>query len=446
MRQRNSRLRWDAGAAKVVASMQPQSNVFRHRAFTLFWGARFLLNLGVAVESVTLGWQVYALARQTRSVEESAFLVGMVGLVQFLPLFALTLTAGAVADRHDRRLVSLICLVIETVCVVALAVLALHPSPSLTPIFVIAAMFGAARAFLVPATGAMAPMLVPREELPQAIAFNSMAWQAAAVTGPFLGGVLVAGSASLAYWVTGGLYGAAALALLLITANTKPERQEGSQMTLIREGLAYVWSNKIVLGAISLDLVAVLLGGATALMPVFARDVLHVGPTGFGLLRAGPAVGALLTGYVLTRKPIRSHAGVWLFAGVAIFGLATLVFAVSKLLVLSVIALAVLGAGDMVSVYIRQSLVQIVTPDAMRGRVSAVAGLFIGASNELGEFETGIVARIIGPIGAALAGGFCSLGATAVWAMLFPALRQADSLTRPIPPEEPLKADVVEVI
>jgi MFS family permease len=425
--------------------MSDKPNVFRHRDFSLFWAARFLLNLGIMVESVTIGWQVYAVARQTRSVEESAFLVGMVGLVQFLPLFALTLIAGAVADRHDRRMICVLSLAVETVCVAVLAALALHPSPSLTPIFLIAATFGAARAFLNPAASAMAPMLVPRDELPQAIAVNAMAWQAASVGGPFVGGVLVAGSAALAYGATGAIYLAAVIALVLMRTHTRPEQQPGSQLVLIREGLAYLWTNKIVLGAISLDLFAVLLGGATALMPVFARDVLHVDAVGFGALRAGPALGALVVGYWLARHPINKHAGLWIFAGVAVFGLSTLVFAVSKWLALSVVALAFLGGGDMLSVYVRQSLVQIVTPDPMRGRVSAVAGLFIGASNELGEFETGIVARLVGPIVAALFGGFASLAVTALWARLFPELRQADSLTRPIP-DEPVRADVVEAV
>jgi MFS family permease len=416
--------------------MTPSPNVFRHRAFAYFWSSRFLLNLGVMVESVTLGWQVYALARRTHSVDESAFLVGMVGLVQFLPLFLLTLPAGAVADRHDRRKIVLTCLALETACVLVLAGLALHPSPSLVPIFAIGAAFGAIRAFMAPANGAMAPMLVPREELPQAIAFNSMAWQGASVLGPFLGGVLVSGSAALAYGVAAALYLSGWVCTLMIRANTRPARQDGSQMALIREGLAYVWTNKIVLGAISLDLVAVLLGGATALLPVFARDVLHVGPSGFGLLRAGPAMGAVVTGFMLSRNPLRSHAGLWMFGGVAIFAMATMVFAVSPWLYLSVAALAVLGAGDMISVYVRQSLVQIVTPDHMRGRVSAVSGLFVGASNELGEFETGVVARVVGPVSAALFGGFCSLVATGIWAGLFPELRKADSLTRPIMPVE----------
>jgi MFS family permease len=362
--------------------------------------------------------------------------------VQFLPLFLLTLPAGAVADRYDRRKVVLICLTLEILCVLGLVALALHPSPSLVPIFAIGAAFGAIRAFMAPANGAMGPMLVPRAELPQAIAFNSMAWQGASVLGPFLGGVLVSGSAALAYGVAAALYVAGAACTFVIRANTTPERQEGSQLALIREGLAYVWTNKIVLGAISLDLVAVLLGGATALLPVFARDVLHVGPTGFGLLRAGPAMGAVATGYMLSRNPLRSHAGVWMFGGVAIFAVATMVFAVSPWLWLSWGALVVLGAGDMISVYVRQSLVQIVTPDPMRGRVSAVAGLFVGASNELGEFETGVVARVLGPVTAAFVGGLCSLVATGAWAWMFPALRKADSLTRPI--DLPPTGDVSE--
>lgn len=422
--------------------MSAAPNVFRHRNYTYFWASRFLLNLAVMIESVTLGWQVYALARRTESVEYSAFLVGMLGLVQFLPLFLLTLPAGAVADHHDRRKVVLICLSLELVCVLGLFGLALHPSPSLIPIFAIGAAFGAIRAFMAPANGAMGPMLVPRDELPQAIAFNSMAWQGASVLGPMLAGLLVLGSSALAFAVAAALYLAGLICTWLIRANTQPERQKGSQVALIREGLAYVWTNKIVLGAISLDLVAVLLGGATALLPVFARDVLHVGPTGFGLLRAGPAFGAVATGFMLSRNPLRSHAGIWMFGGVAMFAIATMVFAVSPLLWLSVGALVVLGAGDMISVYVRQSLVQIVTPDAMRGRVSAVAGLFVGASNELGEFETGVVARVLGPVGAAFYGGLGSLIATGAWAAMFPALRKADSLTRPI--DLPPTGDVSE--
>ena len=408
--------------------------VFGYRAYSLFWAGRVLTTLAVQAESVTIGWQVYTVARRAHSVEQGAFLVGMVGLAQFLPLFALTFVAGAIADRHDRRAIILACLGVEMACVLGLAALALHPGVRLAPIFAIAAVFGGSRAFLSPAQGAMGPMLVPREVLPRAIAWNSLGYQSAAIIGPWIGGALCAVSPAAAYLASAVLYVGATVALLILRADTKPAGSAASRMELIREGLDYVWTNKIVLGAISLDLFAVLLGGATALLPVYARDVLKVGAHGFGVLRSGPAIGAALMAVALSRWQIHRHAGRWMFAGVAAFGLATLVFAVSKLLWVSVIALAVLGAADMISVYVRQTLVQIVTPDPMRGRVSAVSTLFIGASNELGEFETGVVARVLGPIGAALFGGFGSLGVTGLWSRLFPALRDADRLDSPESP------------
>ena len=409
----------------------PAAAVFRYRAYSLFWLGRVFTTLAVQAESVTIGWQVYTVARRAASVEQGAFLVGMVGLAQFLPLFALTFLAGAMADRHDRRAIILACLGVELVCVLALAVLAAQSGSRLAPIFVIAALFGASRAFLSPAQGAMGPMLVPREVLPRAIAWNSLGYQGASIIGPWIGGALCALSPMTAYLGSAALYVAAFGALLALRADTRPAFSTASRMELIREGLHYVWTNKIVLGAISLDLVAVLLGGATALLPVYARDVLKIGAHGFGILRSGPAIGAALMAVALSRWQIHRHAGRWMFAGVAAFGLATLVFAVSKLLWVSVAALAALGAADMISVYVRQSLVQIVTPNPMRGRVAAVSGLFIGASNELGEFETGVVARVIGPVGAALFGGFGSLGVTGLWARIFPALRDADRLDSP---------------
>ena len=413
---------------RMDSPAHPSPAVFRYRAYSLFWAGRVFTTLAVQAQSVTIGWQVYTVARLSHGVEQGAFLVGMVGLAQFLPLFALTFVAGAVADRQDRRAIVLVCLAAELVCVLALAVLARHPAVSLAPIFAVAALFGASRAFLSPAQGAMGPMLVPREVLPRAIAWNSLGYQSASIVGPWIGGALCAVSPMAAYLGSAGLYGVAIVALLALKADTRPAGSGGSRMELIREGLHYVWTNKIVLGAISLDLFAVLLGGATALLPVYARDVLKIGAHGFGLLRSGPAIGAALMAVALSRWQIHRHAGRWMFAGVAAFGVATLVFAVSKLLWVSVVALAALGAADMISVYVRSSLVQIVTPDAMRGRVSAVSGLFIGASNELGEFETGVVARVIGPVGAALFGGFGSLGVTGLWARLFPALRDADRL------------------
>lgn len=404
-------------------------SLFRHPAFVLFWSARIFSTLAVQAESVTIGWQVYTLARRLRSVEQSAFLVGMVGLSQFVPLFLLSLIAGATADRRDRRAIMLFCTTVEIACVLALGVLSLQASPSLIPIFGIAALFGASRAFLSPASGAVGPMLVPRAALSRAISHNSLGDQVASVVGPWIGGALCVVSPAAAYGGSALLYTAAAGALLAMRANTRPERQPGSRVEQIREGIAYVWTNKIVLGAISLDLAAVLLGGATALLPVFASDVLKVGAHGFGVLRSGPAIGAAGMAFALSHWPLERHAGRWMFAGVAAFGVATLVFAVSRSMIVSVLALAALGAADMISVYVRQSLVQIVTPDAMRGRVAAVSSLFIGASAELGEFETGVVARLLGPVGAAIFGGVGSLVVTGAWSGMFPSLRKADRLT-----------------
>ncbi len=405
--------------------------VFDHPDFRLFWISRFASTLGVMVESVTIGWQVYDLARRTQSVEQSAFLVGMVGLVQFLPLFALTLVAGAVADHYDRKRIYLICLVSEVVCVGGLIWVSAQAEPSLALIFLIAGLFGAARAFISPAMSAMGPMLVPRNILPRTIAMNSLAWQTGAILGPWLGGALVAASPMVAYGCTAVLYGVSALAVSGIRASTQPQQSNASRIAMVREGLDYVWRNKIVLGAISLDLAAVLLGGATALLPVYARDVLKIGAGGFGILRSGPAIGACICAVVLGRRPLQRKAGLWMFGAVAVFGLATIVFAVSKILVVSVIALAVLGGADMISVFVRQTLVQVTTPDAMRGRVAAVSSVFIGASNELGEFESGVVARLLGPVGAALFGGVGSLLVTGIWAKLFPTLRKADQLSGP---------------
>ncbi len=402
--------------------------LLRERDFLLFWVARFVSTLGVQIQSVALGWQVYAIARLTHSVGESAFMVSMIGLAQFAPLFLLTLIAGETADRRTRKLIVATTLCLDAISAAVLMILALTGSHQLWPIFAISVLFGASRAFLSPASSAMGPMLAPRPLLPRAIAWNSLSWQSGSIIGPALGGLLLAHSPALAFGVSLALYLTAALLALSIAKNTKPEAQPGSRVELIKEGLAYVWNNKIVFGSISLDLFAVILGGATALLPVFAKDVLHIGPGGFGLLRAAPAIGASLVGVYLASQPIRRHAGRIMFAGVAVFGLATVVFGLSKLVWLSVAALAVLGGADMLSVYVRQTLVQIVTPDAMRGRVAAVSGVFISASNELGEVESGAAAWLLGPIGAAVFGGVGAMAVTAAWAWLFPDLRKADRL------------------
>ena len=393
-----------------------------------FWLSRVSSTLAVQIQSVALGWQVYEVARETMDVARSAFFVGMIGLAAFIPVFFLALPAGEAADRYDRKTILRLCYFAETLTVLVLVAATVFGFATLPLLLALAAAFGASRAFMGPAGTALGPMLVPRRLLPRAIALNSLAWQAASIIGPALGGLLIALSPATSYGAAAGLYLLALVCISGIRGNTQPEISPGSRWALIREGVAYVWTNRIVFGAISLDLVAVLLAGATALLPVFARDVLHVGPEGFGLLRAGPAIGATLVAVILARYPIRRRAGPVMFAGVAVFGIATIVFGLSTSLPLSVFALAVLGAADMLSVYIRQTLVQLVTPDAMRGRVAAVSGLFIGASNELGEFESGVAARVLGPVGAAVFGGVGAVLATGLWARLFPDLRKADRL------------------
>ena len=402
--------------------------LLKERDYLMFWGTRWTGSFASQIQSVAMGWQMYAIARQTRSVEESAFLVGMIGLAAFVPVFLLTLPAGEAADRYDRKKLLLLCLSGEILSVLALAIATVNGYASPALLLVIAALFGASRAFFAPANTALGPMLVPRKLLPRAIAWNSLAWQTASIAGPAAAGFLVARSAETAYFTTFALYGLSAMLVMGIRGNAKPETNPGSRWQLMKEGLSYVWRQKIVSGAISLDLFAVLLGGATALLPVFARDVLHVGPEGFGILRAGPAIGATVVALWLAANPIRRKAGLYMFAGVAVFGMATIVFGLSKSLWLSVAALAVLGGADMLSVFVRQTLVQLVTPDHMRGRVASVSSVFIGASNELGEFESGVVARLLGPVGAAVFGGVGAVMVTGLWAKLFPDLRRADRL------------------
>jgi MFS family permease len=417
--------------------------LLKERDYLLFWGLRWTGSFASQIQSVALGWHMYALARQNHSVNEGAFMVSMLGLASFVPVLLLTLPAGEAADRYDRKKLLLACLAGEIVSVLILAVATLRGQASPLLLLLTAALFGASRAFFAPANTALGPMLVPRNLLPRAIAWNSLAWQTASIAGPAVGGLLVFISPQTAYFTAFGLYVVAALLVLTIRKNAQPEVNPGSRWQLMKEGLGYVWRQKIVFGAISLDLAAVLLGGATALLPVFARDVIQVpeariaiGPFGFqltrelafGMLRSGPAIGATVVALWLAAHPLHRHAGRFMFMGVAVFGAATVVFGLSKNLWLSIAALATLGGADMLSVYVRQTLIQLVTPDAMRGRVAAVSSVFIGASNELGEFESGVVARFLGPVGAAVFGGAASMAVTGLWARLFPDLRRADRL------------------
>ena len=408
---------------------QPSDNPFRIRDFRLLWFARTAAVLAIQIQGATLLWQVYDVARDRHySIPQAALYVSLVGLMQFLPLLALTLPAGETADRHDRKTVMALCVGAEALCAALFLGLTLHGHAPLWSLLAVAALFGASRAYLAPASQAMLPMLVPRIALPRAIVTSSLAFLLGSIAGPALAGPLIGVSPWAAYATALGLFMLAALLITLIRTPTKPETQTGSRWALIKEGVAYVWQNKIVFGSISLDLAAVLLGGATLLVPIYARDILHVGPEGYGLMRAAFGGGALMITLLLWRWTITSHAGAWMFGAVAVFGVATIVFGVSTVLWLSVVALFIAGAADMISVNIRQTLVQIATPDHMRGRVSSVSMLFIGASNELGEFESGLAARFLGPIGAAVFGGVGAVVSTGLWAWWFPQLRKADKL------------------
>ncbi len=417
-------------AAADTASTDPGARaLLRERDFIVFLVSRCCGVLGTVAQSVTMGWQVYDLTRAERGVAESAFYVGLVGLASFLPLFFLALPAGVVADRASRRGILIACFAAEALCAAALLAAQVAGALSARGLIGIAFAFGVARAFRAPAGTALAPMLVPRGLLRRAIAWNSLCFQVGSISGPALAGVVVGRwSSAHSYGVSLALYVLSILGLLCVRRPTTPERQPGSRVQAVREGLAYLRRERVVLGAISLDLFAVLLGGATALLPVFARDILHVGAEGFGLLRTAPALGATAMALLLAARPIQRRAGHWMFGGVAVFGLATVVFGLSRDFALSLGALVTLGGADMVSVYVRQTLIQVVAPDAMRGRVAAVSYLFIGASNELGEFESGVTARLFGPVLAAVLGGAASVLVTGLWAWLFPELRRVDRL------------------
>lgn len=410
------------------------SSPFQIRDYRAFWAARLTSTVASVALVVVIGLHVYDVARDSgMSIRDAAFWLGMVGLAQFLPLFVLTLVAGYVADRVDRRWIVRASLALELLCSAALALLSWQGAMNLPALFVVAVLLGVGRAFAGPALSSFAPNIVPAPLLPSAIALNSIAWQSGAIAGPVVGGILYASDPAHSYAMSTLLLGIAVGAFMIVRPIPRGNAGESHPLRAVIEGLAYVRDNKIVLGAISLDLFAVLLGGATAMLPVYARDVLHVGSEGLGWLRAAPAAGAALTAIVLAKRPLSRHVGTKMFVCVVLFGLATIVFGYSRVLWLSLASLAALGAADMVSVYVRSSLIQLHTPDAMRGRVSAVSGLFISASNELGEFRSGTFANWMGPVESVVVGGALAVVATGLCAWRFPELRRADRFVAPEP-------------
>jgi MFS family permease len=387
---------------------------------------------------IVIGWQVYDIARQTMDPRDAALRLGIIGLVQFAPLFLLTLVTGWTADHVDRRWIARGSVLLELMCAAALALFAWSHSTTLEVLYVVAALLGVARAFAGPALGALAPNLVPRAILPNAIALSSIAWQTGAIVGPAVGGYLYALAPVAPYAASVVLFAISLTGLLLIPKVAAERSASGMRpWHQMIEGLRYVRHNRLVLGAISLDLFAVLLGGATAMLPVYARDVLHAGATGLGHLRAAPALGATLTAAYFAVRPLKTEVGVKMLIAVGVFGGATIVFGLSRSMPLSLVCLTLLGAADMFSVYVRQSLIQLHTPDDKRGRVGAVSSLFISASNELGEAESGFLAALIGPVAAVVAGGVGALVVVGIWARSFPELRLAKSFEPPDLPGAP---------
>ena len=397
-------------------------------AYRLFWAARFTAVFATSAMVVVIGWQTYDVARVSyhMSRDHAAFQLGLLGLVQFVPLLVLTPVAGWAADRFDRRFVGAASNLTDMLVAVALCLATALHLLTLPLLFTLAALHGIARVFSGPAIGAIAPNLVPPALLPRAIAINSMAWQSASVIGPAAGGLIYAFSPALPYGMAAALLIASAFALVALPLMKRPElARHIHPLRQMAEGLKFVRNERFLLGCITLDLFAVLLGGATALLPVYARDILHVGPQGLGTMRAAPALGAALVAVVLAIRPIEREVGAKMLWAVVVFGAATLVFGVSRNYGLSLAMLGVLGAADMVSVFIRNTLVQLNTPDAMRGRVSSVSGLAISASNELGEMESGGLAAVFGSTGAVVFGGVGAIVVTAIWAVIFPELKRA---------------------
>lgn len=394
--------------------------VLSQRALLLFLTVRAASLLAAQIQTVAVGAQIYALTHNPLDL-------GLVGLSQFVPFLAFVLPAGHLADRYDRRRIVAACLGLEWLCSVALAILSGRGLTSAWPVFAVMMPFGMARAVMAPSSQALLPNLVPKERFARAVGLNSSLWQFTTIVGPAVGGMLYAACGpTVAYAVTAALMLVALLASLVMTSPPQARLANATTWRSLLEGLTFVWRRRPVLGAISLDLFAVLFGGAVALLPAYATDVLAVGPQGLGWLRAAPGLGAAVMGAVLTARPIHRHAGVAMFGGVALFGVATVAFGLSRNFTLSLCLLAVLGAADMVSVFVRHLLVQLETPDDLRGRVGAVSSMFVGASNELGEFESGLTAAWWGLVPSVVVGGVLTLGVVALWVVLFPALRRLD--------------------
>lgn len=401
--------------------MSDRFAAFRHSSYTRYFFSRFLTSFGAQVVSVSVAWQMYD---ETRNPA----LLGWIGLVQFLPALLLVVVTGNAADRLGRRLVMGCGALVMMSCAASILMLVLAGNFNPMLVLAILTLFGTARAFYGPAATSLAVNLVPREDFPNAVSWITSSWQMATIGGPVIGSLLYGLAPEAAYGTATCLFIAAAALIFSIPRPNQVVSREPPTLASILGGFSYIWNNKVVLGAVSLDLFAVLLGGAVALMPIYARDILHVGELGLGLLRAAPGIGAIIAIALITAVPIRDHAGWILLAAVAMFGLATAVFGASTLAWVSILALMCVGGFDMVSVYVREIILQLWTPDAVRGRVNAVNSIFVGASNELGETRAGFMAAVAGPVFTVVAGGFAAMGIAAVSILIFPQLRKIRTL------------------
>ncbi len=408
--------------------MDAAPHPFRLPNFRRYWAARFSMTVAQNAMIIVIGWQTYTIARQTMSPAGAAAQLGLIGLLQFLPLFVSTPVSGWVADRFDRRWICRATVSLQIICAALLTLFTYRHAMTLPLLFSVAVLLGFGRAFGGPAFGALAPNIVPREALPTAIALSSISWQVGTIIGPALGGIAYGAAPYAAYALATALFSVGLGCLMMIGPLPRPIVPGVARpLGQIVDGLAYVGGNKLVLGTITLDLFAAFLAGTTALLPIYAHDVLKVGPQGLSLLAAAPAVGASAMAVLFSVRPIKHQVGPKMLVAVLIYGAATIAFGLSTRLWLSVSALAVAGAADMVSVYIRQSLIQLHTPDDKRGRVGAVSQLTISASNELGEAESGFLAAALGPVGAVVIGGGGAIAVTILWTYLFPSIRRAHS-------------------
>ena len=407
-----------------MATESTSTNAFIYPAYVKYLMAITAHSFAVQIMSTAVSWQVY-------DITHDAYYLALVGLVQFLPALFLVLLTGLAADRFNRRIIIAVCMAAELVGACGLVVYAHGTHDVVWPILAILGLLGVARAFIGPAASALAPNLLSKEALPHGISLNSMTWQTASITGPVLGGLLYGIGAQVAYGTAFLLLAVAALCVVLIGhVNQQLNHQDEGGLSTLLAGFKFIRHEPVVLGAISLDLFAVLLGGAVALMPIYARDILQTGPLGLGLLRGAPGAGAIAMALWLAKYGIKDRAGVILFSAVALFGFFTVVFGVSTWLPLSIVALMAMGCFDMVSVYVRETLMQLWTPDAVRGRVNAVNSVFIGASNELGEFRAGMVAWKLGAVTAVVIGGVGTMLVAAGWSQMFPQLRKAQKLEK----------------